>query len=241
MSSNRRNNLNPSALAGRDFAAITCFFASGFLGLVYEICWIRKASFVFGATTFAVSTVVAVFFAGLALGSYIFGRFSQRTLRPLKVYAVLEIVLGLVALLNPAAFTWAESIYRLFYQSIMHSFVLLSLTRLGLITILILPPTVLMGATLPLFCRQYVVRRQRITLSIGLLYVLNTLGAAIGCFVCGFYLIDNVGVNRTIQLAALVNILIGIVVSFVKTTAPLPEKTDSSFETNDLLLPESKK
>ena len=69
----------------------SCFWVSGLLALTYEICWIRKASLVFGSATFALSTVLAVFFGGLALGSYLFGRFGSRTNRPLRLYALLEI------------------------------------------------------------------------------------------------------------------------------------------------------
>ena len=227
MPSNNKNNLKPSALKGKDLVAVTCFFASGFVGLTYEICWIRKASLVFGATTFAVSTIIGVFFAGLALGSYIFGRYSQKTLRPLKVYAFLEISLGVIVLLNPALFSWADNLYGLFYPSLMHSFGLLSFIRFIFIACLILPPTILMGATLPLFCRQYVVNEKRISLSVGLLYGLNTLGAAIGCIACGFYLIPHIGVNRTIWLGAVINILIGLTVGLMQTTAVPSYKADA--------------
>lgn len=204
------------------FANITatgCFFVSGFVGLVYEICWIRKASLAFGATTFAVSTVVAVFFGGLAVGSYFFGRYSQKTLRPLRVYGLLEVGLGVMGLLSPAAFIWADKLYGVFYPAIMHSFSLLLLVRLVLVTVLVLPPTILMGATLPLFCRQYVVAKNRISLSVGLLYGLNTLGAAVGALVCGFYLIPLIGVNKSIWFGAFLNILVGLVVSRLRITA----------------------
>ena len=65
--------------------AFLCFFASGFAGLVYEIAWIRRASLVFGSTTEALSTVLAVFFGGLALGSWLFGRLGLRAERPRTV------------------------------------------------------------------------------------------------------------------------------------------------------------
>ena len=78
--------------------ALACFFVSGFTSLVCEICWIRKASLVFGATTHAVSTVVAIFFIGLAVGSFLFGRYTLKTETPIRVYAVLEIVLGVLVL-----------------------------------------------------------------------------------------------------------------------------------------------
>lgn len=78
--------------------ALLCFFLSGFAGLVYEICWIRQAALVFGSTIEAFSTVLATFFAGLALGSYLFGGIAQRLRRPLRLYAILEVVLAGLAL-----------------------------------------------------------------------------------------------------------------------------------------------
>jgi len=203
-------------LTSKDIIVLTCFFLSGFTGLVYEICWIKKASLVFGTTAFAVSTVVATFFAGLALGSYMFGRSAQNVLRPLKLYALLQICLGCFALINPALFYWAENLYGFFYSSLINSFVLLSLSRLVLVSLLILPPAVLMGASLPLFCRQYVMTERRISFSVGLLYALNTLGAVAGCTVCGFYLIPCIGINRTIWFAALMNIMIGSITWLIR-------------------------
>ena len=185
-------------LTKHDIISICCFFLSGSIGLSYEICWIRKASLVFGSAMFAISTVLAVFFGGLALGSYLFGKYSQRVPKPLKIYAMLEMGVGILAILSPMMFTAADSLFGLFYHSILYSFPLLSFTRFILVSLILLPPTVLMGGTLPLFCRQYVLNKDRISLSVGLLYGVNTLGAAIGCALCGFYLIPNIGINVTI-------------------------------------------
>ena len=194
-----------------DFVAGSCFFLSGFLALTYEICWIRTASLVFGTATLALSTVLAVFFAGLALGSFIFGRYSPSTNRPLRLYAVLEIMVGLLAMLTPVAFSTADVVYEHFYPNVQHNFAMLSLARFVLVLVILLPPTVLMGGTLPLFCRQYVRSQKRISSAVGSLYGLNTLGAAIGCSLCGFLLIRYVGVNTTIFIAAAVNVIVGIV------------------------------
>jgi spermidine synthase len=188
-----------------------CFFASGFAGLSYEICWIRKASVIFGSTTFAVSTVMAVFFGGLAIGSYLFGQFSRKLGRPLMAYAFLEVCLGVIALLNPEIFVWSENLYRHFYSVLIDNAALLLLTRLTLVTLVILPPTILMGATLPLFCSYYVNNKDKISLTVSLLYGLNTLGAAIGSAVTGFMLIPTIGINKTIWLAGAMNICIGLI------------------------------
>ena len=103
-------------LTGSDWLAGSCFFMSGFLALIYEICWIRKASLVFGNTTLAVSTVVAVFFGGLAIGSYLFGKRTRHQLTPLKTYAKLEIWIGILAALTPVFFKIVEGPFGMFYD-----------------------------------------------------------------------------------------------------------------------------
>ena len=207
-------------LTRHDIISICCFFLSGSIGLSYEICWIRKASLVFGSAMFAISTVLAVFFGGLALGSFIFGKYSQKVSRPLKIYAMLEMGLGLLAILSPMMFTVADSLFGLFYHSILHSFPLLSFTRFILVSLILLPPTILMGGTLPLFCRQYVLNKDRISMSVGLLYGVNTLGAAIGCALCGFYMIPNIGINVTIYICGILNLMIGLVIWKLPFSAP---------------------
>ncbi|MBW1805603.1 MAG: fused MFS/spermidine synthase, partial [Deltaproteobacteria bacterium] len=214
-----KNGIRVLSLSGKELAVLACFFISGLVALIYEICWIRKASLAFGSTTLAVSTVVAVFFGGLALGSYISGRYSEKTTQPLKVYALLEIILGLVTLLNPLLFSLAEDFSGLFYPFVMQSLPLLALIRFTIVLALILPSTILMGASLPLFCRQFVKNERSIGLSIGLLYGLNTMGAVIGCIMCGFYLIPHLGVNRTIWVGSVINILIGLIVWSIKLPA----------------------
>jgi spermidine synthase len=207
-------------LTTHDIISICCFFLSGSIGLTYEICWIRKASLVFGSAMFAISTVLAVFFGGLALGSYLFGKYSQRVSTPLKIYAMLEMGLGILAILSPMMFIAADYLFGLFYHSIFRSFPLLSFSRFVLVSLILLPPTILMGGTLPLFCRQYVYNKDRISLSVGLLYGVNTLGAAVGCALCGFFMIPNIGINVTIYICGILNLLIGLVIWQLPLVAP---------------------
>src|SRR4030095_1090225 len=79
-------------------AVLFCFFASGLSGLVYQVVWVRELVLVFGATTFAVSTVLTAFMGGLALGSYYFGRRVEKIAQPLRPYVVLALDLGTSAL-----------------------------------------------------------------------------------------------------------------------------------------------
>ncbi len=188
-----------------------CFFLTGLAALVYEICCIRQASLAFGSVTWAVSAVLAVFFAGLAGGSFIVGWYSPRVSRPLRLYAWLELGVGLAATLSPAMFLLTDTLYGAVYPHVRHSVPLLALTRLSAVTVVILPATLLMGGSLPLFCRQYVQHDRRIARGVGLLYGLNTLGAAAGSATCGFWLIPHVGVEASMYLAGLVNILVSLI------------------------------
>jgi spermidine synthase len=200
----------------RDRIALMCFFLSGFAGLVYEVCWIRIASLTFGSTTAAVSAVLAVFFGGLAVGSVVFGRAAQRTSRPLRVYAVLEIALAVAALATPLAFAAADALYGRAYRVLGDAPVALGSLRVVLVSMVLLVPTVLMGGTLPLYCRQFVVQRSSIAGRVGFLYGWNTLGAAAGCAFAGFFAIPVLGVRASIALGALLSAVAGVVVWFLK-------------------------
>ncbi len=200
-----------------------CFFLSGCLALCYEICWIRKASMAFGATTLALSTVLAVFFAGLAAGSYLMGNWSQTIRRPLRAYAALEIGVGLLALLSPLAFRLGDVVFGWAYPLVWQSFWLLSALRFMLVVLILFLPSLLIGGTLPLFCRQYVLQQGRISRMVGFLYGVNTLGAAFGCALCGIVLIPILGVNASIYLAGGINVALGVMVwHWTRQTPRLP-------------------
>ncbi len=192
--------------------ALICFFLSGFAGLVYEVAWIRQAALLFGSTTFAVSAVLAVFFLGLAIGAYLFGRVGQQSSRPLILFAYIEIGLGLLALISPYAFDFADFLYGIAYRVLSDAPFLRFTTRLFLVALVVLPPTVLMGGTLPLFCRQYSRDSGTIARAVGLLYGVNTLGAALGCAVTGFVFLPDVGLRGAVYIGVVCNILSGVVV-----------------------------
>ena len=189
-------------------AAAACFFSSGFLALVYEICWIRKASLVFGAASFAMGTVLGVFFAGLAIGSYVSGRYAQRSSRPLASYAVIEILISIAAITSPIAFGAADHALGWLYPSVGDHFWALCTVRLLIVAALLLPPAVLMGTTLPLFCQHFAGSLESVQRRVGLLYGINTFGAAIGCAICGFLLIPTLGADVTLRLGGLSNLVV---------------------------------
>ena len=200
--------------------SIICFALSGVAGLIYEVCWIRQASLVFGSTTLAFSTVLATFFGGLALGSWLFAGIAQRAERPLRWYAVLELALAAIALVSPLAFELADDVYGAIYRAWTDDPAWLAASRMFVVAALLLPPTVLMGGTLPFFCRQFVSDQSSIAGSVGALYAINTLGAATGCLAAGFYLLPAIGIHGSIAIGAALNAAAGIAVWPLRARAP---------------------
>jgi len=177
---------------------LSLFFLSGFAGLGYEICWIRLSSRISGSTTFAVSSVVALFFIGMALGSRYFGNRSGQYLNPLKVYALLEIGIGLIAAVSPYLLSLFEIPYQWIYPSYYQNIVVISAVRMVLIALVIIPPTFLMGGTLPLLAQFHEASNREKNDGVAFLYALNTLGAAVGCLVVGFLMLPLFGIGKTL-------------------------------------------
>lgn len=186
----------------------TLFALSGCVALVYEVLWTKYLILTFGATIEVVSLVTATFMAGLAGGSLLLGRYADRNRRLLLVYALLEGGIALFALTFPPALDLVESVYIRSRQSLPDSPGLTTLLHLALAALLLLPPAVCMGGTLPIMCRFFV--KKRLSGEIGKLYALNTLGATLGAFGAGYLLIPNLGLSLTGYLGVAVNVLVAL-------------------------------
>ncbi len=184
------------------------FFVSGSSGLIYEVVWLRMLSRTLGSTVYAASTILAVFMAGLALGSFVFGRFSDRVRRPLMLYACLEAGIGATALLSLGMNSWPIPVYRAIYSMAGDSRAALTLGQVVLVAIALLIPTSLMGATLPTLCAYGVRRLGSMGGVVGALYALNTLGAMVGVLAGGFVLIGAIGETRTVFVGVAINWLV---------------------------------
>ncbi|WP_319408306.1 fused MFS/spermidine synthase [uncultured Desulfosarcina sp.] len=213
ISSNNRTQIAAGENRIIVFFVAVCFFLSGAAGLVYEVIWIRLIDKVIGSAPFAVSTVLSVFMAGLALGSYLAGRtvdrFTRRD-RLLALYGKMEIGIGICALAVPLMIRSLQPVYEAIYDSLLtHFWCYQAAAFVGCALVLIVPAG-LMGATLPVLCRFYVLRLEHIGTRTGWLYGLNTVGAALGVVLCGFVLIKTFGVRMTLGLFGGLNALIGI-------------------------------
>lgn len=183
------------------------FFLSGTCSLIYQVVWARMLIIVFGTTLLAVSTVLSTFMAGLALGSFVFGRWIDRIDRPLLVFAALEIGVGLFALLFPLLNAGLESVYAVLapFQGNVYLF---SLVRFALCFLLLLLPTMLMGATLPVITKAMVRQLDALGGKVGRLYAANTCGAVLGVLTATFILMEWLGLRGSAYAAAAINFCI---------------------------------
>ncbi len=149
---------------------------------------------------------------GLAVGSYLIGRYADRVRNPLRFYGFLEIGIGIYAFLIPYLFQLLVPFYQFIHAQFEPSFYVFSLTRFAAIFAILLVPTILMGATLPILSRFFEVPGPETYRFVGLLYGLNTAGAVLGTFSAGFLLLPSYGSHWTNLMAVTANITIGSLV-----------------------------
>jgi predicted membrane-bound spermidine synthase len=180
------------------FAAI--FLLSGAAGLIYEVVWERLLELYFGVTYVSIILIISAYMAGLGLGSLAGGQASLLTKKPILVYGLIELGIAFFGIFSPSLIVWigsatAGSPYPLVF---LISFAVL------------LVPTFLMGMTLPLLSQAFVRRVEMAGEIVGLLYGINTLGAALGALLAGFLLIGWMGLNGSAFFACGLNAAAGI-------------------------------
>ena len=202
------------------FAAI---FISGASALIYQLIWVRLLGLVFGVSSFAVATVVAVFLLGLGLGGYFFGKWSERTRDPLRIYAYVELGIAATSLLAYVLIQHLP-VYRFAFEYAYNNLDLygLSLVRLGLSMLVLLPPVFLIGGTMPLIAKYFLRTRENLGSSFSKLYYLNTLGACAGVLLTGFVFVNHFGVIATLMIAIGGNLVVALIVATRSTSADPP-------------------
>jgi spermidine synthase len=186
------------------------FFFSGISSLIYQIIWTRMLTLVFGHTIYSVSVVLSAFMAGLGLGSYLWGTTIDKAGKPLLIYGKIEVLIGLTAVFLSFLFSQFSPIYAWLYKALPELFFQTGFLKVALVFFLVLIPTILMGATLPIMAKYFVTEESHTGKQVGYLYSINTFGAAAGSLLAGYFFIEYFGVLQTAFLAASVNILIGI-------------------------------
>jgi len=202
---------DPSSRPACASVGAALFLLSGALSLIYEVSWVRALTLEMGADSLAVATVVAVFLGGLALGARLGGPWADRMVRPFLVYGCLEILLGLYALATPALIGWVLPAFVTAIVPWRDHFLITSLLRVVCTCVLLLPPTLLMGASLPLVTRAGAAWVGDAARWAGLLYGLNTIGAFGGTLLAGFLLLPYMGLTRTLFTAGGASLLLGVI------------------------------
>ncbi|HKZ46463.1 MAG TPA: fused MFS/spermidine synthase, partial [Thermodesulfobacteriota bacterium] len=163
------------------------FFLSGAAALMYEVIWVRSLSLIFGGTHLAVTSVLSVFMAGIAIGSYIIGRCVDRIEKPLRLYGLLELGVAVFAVAFAGLIKAYPSIYILLAQGREDSPLYLSFIRVLFAILALIIPTTLMGGTLPVLTRFVSGNPKKLGTHLSFLYGFNTLGAVAGTIAAGFY------------------------------------------------------
>ena len=186
------------------------FFVSGATALVYETAWARTLTLTFGATHEAVAVVLGAFMGGLALGGFVFGIAAQRFRRPLLAYGVIEVLIGLSALVAPMLLRLVDRVYveaALRVDGIPWQ---LQAMQVALAFGVLVVPTALMGGTLPVLARLLITRYGDFSMRLSALYGINTSGAVVGTLAAGFFLLPRLGISRTQLVAVSLNLAIGV-------------------------------
>ncbi|EFK10726.1 conserved hypothetical protein [delta proteobacterium NaphS2] len=213
MSAKKRKKTDPNgnqALSGNPTAkwVLFIYFCSGVCSLIDEVVYVRLLKLTLSNTVYASSIVVSVFMGGMALGALIMGRYADRVINRLRLYALLETCATISALSFPLVLRIADKFYRWVFLALDPSPAILFFFQALISTAIIMIPAMMMGSTLPLLGRYITDMRHRVGWLVGGLYSLNMLGAALGCFLAGFVLIRTVGVMGTLYMAAAINLLV---------------------------------
>ena len=205
---------------------LVCFVLSGLAALVYQTAWTREFAFVFGTSDLAVATVLAAYMGGLALGAALAGRLSPRIRRPVLAYGLLELGIALCALAVPFGVQASRWLYVAVFggsEALRDAGGLATaLFYLACSFLILLVPTAMMGATLPLLARHAVREVGQIGRRVGILYAANTFGAVAGVLLGAFVLLPQLGLRATIASAAAINALVFLAAwALARTAAPL--------------------
>ena len=195
-------------------AVLALFTVSGMCALIYQLVWTRWLGLLLGNFATASATVVAVFMAGLAIGNTISGKFmrGKSPRESLRFYAILEGALSLLAALSPLLLTTTSPLY-----PVIASLSPTPFFRAMVCAVLILPPTILMGATLPSLVQALSAAAPR---ALGPLYALNTVGGAIGPLLAAFILMPALGMSLTVWAISALNIAVAVMAYRLAKAAP---------------------
>ena len=196
------------------------FFLSGASSLIFETIFTRLLTYTFGNTAYAVSTVLAAFLGGLALGAFLTGQWVDRRAPSLWIYGTLELLVAVYCLFIPRLFAGMTQLYLGLYHRLQLGAGGLTVLRFALAALVILLPSMLMGASLPALARYVAAVSETFEREVDRLYGWNTLGAATGTLASTFLLISVWGIAGALGIACGINFAVFAAVVLLSRRAP---------------------
>lgn len=193
-----------------NYIILIAFGFSGAAALIYEVVWTRALSVILGSTTYALSTMLSTFMAGLAIGAFIGGRIADRAKNLLMVFGLLELCIGIFGLITIPLIHEVPPLYFKIYKAFHLSPALYFFFQFILCSGIMLIPTTLMGATFPVVSKKVTSSINDMGKWVGNAYSFNTFGAIIGSFSAGFILMPLFGVRIAAVIAAILNISVAV-------------------------------
>jgi len=190
---------------------LIAFAFSGGAALMYEVVWTKVLSLVIGSTVYAVSTMLASFMGGLSIGSYLGGRKADQVENPMLALGFVELGIGFFGILTLFLIGRIQPLYAFLFMALHLSFNSFSAVQFFLCFLIMLLPTMLMGATFPIVCKALVKGEGEVGKDTGYAYAANTVGAICGSIAAGFIFIPFVGLKGANIIAASVNILTSLI------------------------------
>lgn len=210
------------------------FFLSGAAALIYQVVWVRSLTLIFGGSHLAVTAVLSIFMAGLAIGGYSLGKYVDRMSKPLRLYGFLELGIALFAGVFIILIKLYPSVYIMLAQGRDDQPLYLFFIRILFSVVALIIPTTLMGGTLPVLSRFVSWQPRNLRKYLSFLYGFNTFGAVCGATFAGFYLLRFYSISTALSVAILTNVFIGMAAIAMQNRAAKVLSPDEGEENDEL-------
>lgn len=202
----------PDSVDGISRAAMVTMIGFGFSGaiaMIYEVAWTRSLLLIIGSTTYAFSIMLSTFLIGIFIGSLIAARIADQLKQPALWFAILQVLLGAAGLCSILLFDYLPYLNLVANNFDLHNPNVGMIVRFLLAGSVLMPITLLLGASFPIAVKACTADLEKIGRSVGTLYSINTLGAILGSFAAGFLIIPALGGEQTLVACATANTILG--------------------------------
>ncbi|HEX3551749.1 MAG TPA: fused MFS/spermidine synthase [Thermoanaerobaculia bacterium] len=211
-----------SAPGGRSLLLATVCFTN-LLSLACQVLWLRKVSSLFGSTAVVLSTVVSIFLLGLAGGALWGGRVADRAARPWRLLGWLQILLGAWVAVSLPIFDLGRDLFLAIAPADLAPLPS-ALAKLAVVLVCMIAPTLVIGAVFPLAVRLAAGETGHLGRELSLVYGLDTLGAALGALLAGFFLVPQCGLSASTWILGIGAVDLGVFILLRQRERPMPAK-----------------